>query len=299
MSFTIPQSEDMTGQIALDRGGEEIGTIAGVYLDDATKEPEWAAVDHGAGLALVPLAGAAATTEGVQVAFHAEEVEDAPYQQSRLSRALAEEEEAALYEYYGLRRSPGRRRRPRTRGSTRTRATRASKDAASTAADQGQVVASTAVDRGQEVASSAVDQGQQVAQAARRQAVGVAGTAREQVSQVTQELSGQARGLMDQTKSQLQDQAETQARRLAETLRRLGGQVEALAEGRPAEAGPLGDYARQGAGKLSQVAEVIESRSPDELLDDFKAFATARPGAVVMGAAVVGLAVGRLVRAGQ
>jgi sporulation protein YlmC with PRC-barrel domain len=35
---------DLIGHKAVDRNGDKIGTIDEVYLDDATGEPEWAAV---------------------------------------------------------------------------------------------------------------------------------------------------------------------------------------------------------------------------------------------------------------
>ena len=70
---------DVTGQMAFDQGGDEIGRIAGIYLDDATKEPEWAAVDlNGTELTLVPLAGAMPTGGGVQLAVSWQDIQDTP-----------------------------------------------------------------------------------------------------------------------------------------------------------------------------------------------------------------------------
>lgn len=297
--FSTPELYSLSGQVAFDRQGEELGTIGAVYVDNDTEEPEWAAVDLGSGMALVPLAGATAVAGGVQVAYDAEEVEDAPHRRSRLSRAVAAQDEADLYAYYGLRPSPGRRTAQRASRSTSAQAKAAGRQAASTAVDQGQQVAAAAVDQGQQVASRAVDQGQQVARAARRQARDVAGTAKEQAAEVSQELAEQARGLVEQTRNQLQDQAGTQSERLAGSLRRLGGELQALVEGRPNEAGTVRDYARQAAERLNEAAEEIESRGPEGLLDDVKALARERPGAFVLGAALAGLAVGRLARSGS
>jgi len=104
---------DVTGQLAFDQGGGEIGRIAGVYLDNATNEPEWADVDlDGSELTLVPLAGATSTPDGVRAAFQSEYIEDAPYRASRLPRAVSEEDDAELKGHSGLQ-PPLRRRRQR------------------------------------------------------------------------------------------------------------------------------------------------------------------------------------------
>lgn len=289
---------DPTGQMAFDQGGEEIGRIAGVYLDDATKEPEWAAVDlDGSELTLVPLAGAIPTDGGLQLTVPWGDIEDAPYRASRLPRAVSVDDEAELKDHYGLQPSLRRRRRRPAPPSAKEAAAAASSDIASSAADQGQQVAATAAEQGQQVASAAVDEGQQVAKAAARQARDVAGAAREEAAQVGEELSDQARSLLEETKGQLQDQAETQVERLAETLRRYGTQGQALAQGRADEAGPLPGYLHDAAGRLEQLADDLDTRGVEGIVDDLQSFARRRPGVFLLGAAAVGFGVGRLVRA--
>ena len=292
---TLP---DVTGQMAFDQGGDEVGRIAGVYLDNATNQPEWAAVDlDGSELTLVPLAGATPVAGGVQLAYQWEDIEDAPYRASRLPRSVAEDEEAELKSHYGLQPPPRRRRQRRTPPSTTEAAAAASKDVASSAAEQGQRVASTAAEQGQEVASLAVDESQRVAKAAAQQARDVADTAREEAAQVTGELSEQARSLLEETKGQLQDQAETQVGRLSQTLRRFGTQGQALAQGQPEQAGPLPGYLQDAAGRLEQLADDLDTRGVDGVVEDLQSFARRRPGVFLLGAAAVGFGVGRLVRA--
>ncbi len=289
---------DLTGQMAFDQGGVELGRIAGVYLDNASNQPEWAAVDlDGSELTLVPLAGATSTAAGVQLALWWEDIEDAPYRASQLPRSVAEDDEAELKSYYGL--QPSRRRRGQRRAPTSTSgaAPTEGSDAASTAAEQGQQVASTAAEQGQQVASTAAEQGQQVAKVAVTQARAVADTAREEAAQVSEELSEQARSLLEETKGQLQDQTQTQVERLSETLRRFGAQGQALAEGRPGQAGSLPDYVRDAAGRLEQLADEVDARGVEGLVDDLQSFARRRPGVFLLGAAVMGFGVGRLVRA--
>src|SRR3954447_2839097 len=69
-----------------------------------------------------------------------------------------------------------------------------------------------------------------------------------------------------------------------------------MAEGRGAPSGPLGDYTRQAADRLQSAAGYLENKQPGELLDDVRGFAGRRPGAFLLGAAVAGFAVGRLVK---
>ena len=158
-------------------------------------------------------------------------------------------------------------------------------------------MASAAAEEGQQVASAAVEEGQQVATAAVTQARDLAGTAREEAAQVGEELSEQARSLLEETRGQLQDQAQTQVERLSETLRRFGAQGQALAEGRPSQAGPLPAYVRDAAGRLEQLADDVDTRGVEGLVDDLQSFARRRPGVFLLGAAAVGFGVGRLIRA--
>ena len=168
----------------------------------------------------------------------------------------------------------------------------------SAAADEGREVASTAADEGREVASAAADEGREVARAAARDARGLAGTAKEQATEVADELVSQGQGLMEETRGQLLEQAQTQASRLAAAMRQYGEQAEALADGRPSQAGPMPDYLRQASDRLEELAERVEERGPEGLLEDLQGFARRRPGAFLLGAAVAGFGIGRLVRAG-
>jgi hypothetical protein len=69
-----------------------------------------------------------------------------------------------------------------------------------------------------------------------------------------------------------------------------------MAEGRGAPSGAVGDLTRQAADRLQTAAGYLESKQPNELLNDVRAFASRRPGAFLFGAAVAGFAVGRLVK---
>ncbi len=159
-------------------------------------------------------------------------------------------------------------------------------------------VTSTAKGEAKQVKGAAVGGTKVVARTAQQDARQLAGTVRSQAEQVRGELAGQARGMLAETQGQLQAQADMQASRLAGALFQVGGQAIALSQGRPAEAGPLVDYAEQAATWLDERASYIEERGLDGLATDVVDFARRRPGLFLAGAAVVGFGVGRLIRSG-
>lgn len=185
----------------------------------------------------------------------------------------------------GAQASPERGTRPRSRqqsnGGSRQR---------------GETAAATARQQSQEMKSTAKEHGQQVASAAGEQAREVAGTAREQAAQITQEVTIHGRGLYDETRQQVQEQAETQTQALAEALHRWGDEAQALVDGRPEDAGTMGEYAQQWADKLHDVGSTIEMRGVDGLLEEVQDLARRRPGAFLLGAALIGFGGGRLIR---
>src|SRR5215210_4127369 len=154
--------------------------------------------------------------------------------------------------------------------------------------DQASQAASTAVTKTGEVAGTATEGARQVASEATRQA-----------NQLTSEALSSARTLVDEATGSLREQAGQQTERAAAGLRTLSDQVRALAEGRPDEAGPAGDYVRQAGEKLQQVAERLESGGVEGALSDLQGFARRRPGVFLLGAAAAGFAVARLVRGAQ
>ena len=153
------------------------------------------------------------------------------------------------------------------------------------------------MEKGQEVASTAVEKSQQAVGTASEQATALVAAAKDQLAQVKDEVSVQARGLVVEGRARLEGQARSQTDRLAESVRRVGSEMEALAEGRPVDAGPLSDYVRQAADRLLGIADDIEVRGPEGLFDDVRTFARTRPAAFVLGAAIAGFGVGRLLRA--
>ena len=164
---------------------------------------------------------------------------------------------------------------------------------------RGRAAAATASQESQQVASTAAQRGTEVVEVASGQAREVAGVVRQQATQLTQELTEQGRSLFEETRQQLEEQAEAQTQTLAQSLYRWGSETQALVDGRPSDAGAVGEYAQQVADKLHQLASDIEQRGVDGLIDEVQSFARRRPGAFLLGAAVIGFGGGRLVRSGS
>lgn len=148
-------------------------------------------------------------------------------------------------------------------------------------------------------ADKARQEGRAVAQTTAEEGKGVAREARAQGQAVVDQAKDEANRVMQDAKSQLRGQADEQTKKVTESLRRLGEHVDALAQGRPEEAGPLTDYVKQAADKLHEVVNRVESRGFDGIVQDTERFARRRPGAFLLAAAVAGFSASRLLRAGS
>jgi len=147
-----------------------------------------------------------------------------------------------------------------------------------------------------ETASNAAEQGREVAGDAAEHARELATSAREQAGEVTREAVHQGQRVLSDATDKVREQAHSQAEQAVGALRGLSDQARALAEGRPQEAGPLGDYAQRLAGSVSQAADRLEQRGLEGSIDDLKRFARRRPGVFLLGAGIAGFAAGRLLR---
>ncbi|GAA2196050.1 hypothetical protein [Micromonospora lupini] len=123
----------------------------------------------------------------------------------------------------------------------------------------------------------------------------VAHTAAEQGGQVAAEARRQARQLTGQAGGQLREQAQTQQRRAADSLRDIGRELGSMAE-RDGDSGLAGQAVRRAADAAQQAAGWLDEREPGEVLDDVRTYARRHPGTFLAGAAVAGLLVGRLTR---
>ncbi|MEW2136627.1 hypothetical protein AB0892_08505 [Streptomyces sp. NPDC005409] len=142
------------------------------------------------------------------------------------------------------------------------------------------------------VAQTAQDKASEGAALVGGKAAEVGGTAKEQAANVVNEATSQARNLVGDLRDQLQGQAQTQAKSLADNVRRLAQELQDMSEGGKPDSTMAG-VARKMADGGNQAADRIEQRGPEGLVSDLQNFARRRPGAFLAGAAAAGFVVGR------
>ena len=123
----------------------------------------------------------------------------------------------------------------------------------------------------------------------------VASTAREQAGQVAGTAKEQAAHLLDQARSQLTEQVSSQRQQATGGLRSLAEELQAMAECSP-ESGRATQLAQQGSQLTQQFADYLEQTQPSDLVEELRGLARQRPGVFLLGAAMAGVAVGRLTR---
>jgi cell division septum initiation protein DivIVA len=291
VTITVPNPQDLQGQVLYDSNGQEIGLIEGVYLDNETRRPEWAAVRLGTeALALVPLSDAVPARGGARVDFDHQMVLDAPFRLTALDNEVTEETEQLLYRYYA-----GSDGGPvaDARDVAATVKDEAS-DVAATAKEEAVDVAATAKEEAADVASSAKAQAGEVVATAQEQAATVVERAKEETAEVAEAVTAEARDMVETTRSQLETEAESQIAQIAESLHRLAGQTLALARGNADQAGPLGDLVGRAGEELQSVAAGIGERGSAGLLTDAQRAVRQRPRAAIIGTAAAIVAGARL-----
>lgn len=91
------------GMDLVDSTGSKIGSIADIYLDEDTGQPEWIAVTtgfFGSSVSFLPITGATTKGSSVVTQFTKDQVKGAP--NTDADGQLSQDEEARLYEYYGM-----------------------------------------------------------------------------------------------------------------------------------------------------------------------------------------------------
>jgi len=173
------------------------------------------------------------------------------------------------------------------------------KQVAGTASEQGKEVAGTAAQQGKEVASTAAEQGKEVASTAVAGAQQVAGEAKREIADVARTATDEIRGLVSQVSDELRGQASTQTDRLAGGLRTLSSQLQDAASGKPLDAGPIKDLARQAGSTLDELSTRLSMGGVDGVVQDISRFARRKPGLFLASAATVGFFAGRMLRGAQ
>jgi ElaB/YqjD/DUF883 family membrane-anchored ribosome-binding protein len=105
-------------------------------------------------------------------------------------------------------------------------------------------------------------------------------------------LSGQA---ADKARGLVGQGLERGSEALANVGRMVGDTADGIDERLGAE---YGDYARRAATAIEDAANSLASKDADELIDDTRNFVRKSPGVALAGAAVIGFALARLIKAG-
>jgi len=142
------------------------------------------------------------------------------------------------------------------------------------------------------------DHGAQVGQTAKDKGAEVASTAADQAKNVAGETTYQAKQLLQETQTQVREQAGTQKDKAAGGLRSMSDELRSLADGTAGgtPSGMVTDFARQASDKMQEIAGWLESKEPGDLLEEIRGLARRKPGSFLLGAAVAGIAAGRLTR---
>jgi uncharacterized protein (TIGR02271 family) len=102
-TFESQQIAGWVGQTAVDTDGDKIGRIEAIYEDDDGSGPEWFAIStglFGGHQSFAPVRGASADADQVRLPWTKDVVKDAPRVEA--DGHLSPEEEARLYQYYGM-----------------------------------------------------------------------------------------------------------------------------------------------------------------------------------------------------
>jgi hypothetical protein len=135
-----------------------------------------------------------------------------------------------------------------------------------------------------------------VAESAKGQAGSVVDSGKSEAREVASEASDHARRVAGEAREQFRSQASEQTTRLGSSIRQLSEQMDGVLKGKAPE-GAAADFVRQAADRTQRLAQSLEDRDPEELLDDVRRFARQRPGVFLVGAVGLGFVAGRFLRA--
>ncbi|MDQ0729143.1 hypothetical protein [Microbacterium sp. W4I20] len=128
------------------------------------------------------------------------------------------------------------------------------------------------------------------------QAKDVLGTVKDEATTVVGEAKTQVKDLYTQAQRELKEQAHTQQQRVAGGLRSIGDELGSMASNSTGS-GVASDLVQQVSTRLSSAATWLGDRDPGSVLTEVKRYARRKPGTFILGAAIIGVAVGRLTRA--
>ena len=131
--------------------------------------------------------------------------------------------------------------------------------------------------------------------AAKDVASDVAATAKEQAQEVVHETAAQARHVAEDVRQRVGREADNQAQRVAQGINRLADELTSMAK-HSSEDSPAAGALNQVADTGRQVARFLDERGVGGVLESTQNFARRNPGTFLLGAAVAGFLVGRVVK---
>jgi hypothetical protein len=142
----------------------------------------------------------------------------------------------------------------------------------------------------------AKEQAGQVGQTAKQATTQVASTAADQAKNVAGETKRQAQDLISQAGTQVQEQASTQKEKATGGLRTVADELRSLSQGQGSQNEMITGLTQQFADKAQEVADWLEQRDPQSLLDEARSLARRKPGTFLLGAALAGVLAGRMTK---
>jgi hypothetical protein len=155
--------------------------------------------------------------------------------------------------------------------------------------------AAQAKDRAKQTTGAAKSAAADVKDTAKDAGAKVASTSKDQATRVAKDALGQAKDLFGQATSELSSQAGTQQEKAAGTLHTFADDLGGM--GQNSEGGLASELVQSLETRARGVAEWLENRSPEDVLDEVKQFAARRPGVFIGLAAVTGIVAARLTKA--
>lgn len=145
------------------------------------------------------------------------------------------------------------------------------------------------------LASSTTDRASDVSRHAADAASETLSGAAQGASAVKDETVAQAKDLIGQVRDQVRTQANSQLGQLGSTMRELASQLDDMSQKSDHDTTAhslVSDIAQ----RTHRMADMVEGREVNDLLDDLRDFARRRPMAFLIGAAGLGLVAGRIGR---
>lgn len=123
----------------------------------------------------------------------------------------------------------------------------------------------------------------------------VVGTAKSETGEVLSTAASSARDLLDQTRTELTDQASTQHERVTKGLHSLADELDEMGQ-HSSGSGLASSLVQQVSGHARTTADWMGQREPGDLVTEARRFAARKPGTFLAAAAALGFLGARLTR---